>query len=382
MKKLILTILFAPLLALGAQTAQNVLSNAVSWGYGSLSQGDLMSAAAYAWMAPVGAGSAQVSLSNAMVNGYGALSPGDLQTVIAYGAANGSGSSSISNNPATTNGTAALITFIQQNSIGGTGATNINVSGVLSGGSGVTTTIPAGFSAAGSNYMAQVAATVTNGFHWGALYDAAGAGTAAANAATNGYVWGSLYDSAGSATAAANQATNGYPWGTLYDHAGAANAAQAAAVYAAGQAASIIAAQAAQAVTNGYPWGTGATASANSFTTNFTLTAYPTNIAISLPMSAANYIVEEKVYAVAVNSGDTHVPAGTMIDSKYISGGNSSYYFVPPLSETPSGNSFIFSYDGDYVSFSDQSGQINSWSPSSFVQKFTITCLYTWTVHK
>jgi hypothetical protein len=91
MKKLILTILFCPLLVSGAQTAQIVLSNAVSWGYGSVAPGDLISIDAYAWMAPVGVGPASAALSNAMVNGYGALSPGDLETVIAYGATQGSG---------------------------------------------------------------------------------------------------------------------------------------------------------------------------------------------------------------------------------------------------------------------------------------------------
>ena len=383
MKKLILTILFCPLLVSGAQIAQNVLSNAVSWGYGSVAPGDLQSIDAYAWMAPVGAGSAQASLSNAMVNGYGALSPGDLETVIAYGAANGSGNSSLSNNPATTNGTAALITFIQQNSIGGTGATNINVSGVLSGGSGVTTTIPAAFSAAGSNYMAQVAAAVTNGFHWGGLYDAAGtakastngypwsslydlvgAGTTAANHATNGFPWGTLYDSAGSAAAAAQATTNGYPWGTLYDSAGSAAAA-------------------AQATTNGYPWGTGATAANNSFTTNFIIPPFATNITIYLPVAAGNYIVQEELFAVARinNPYGLALPTGTLLPTKYISGYTAGLP-VPFSESTVNGTNYIFTYDGDTVTFSDQSHYGPVLIPTNVTNAFTITARYTWTIHK
>jgi hypothetical protein len=386
MKKLILTILFCPLLVLGAQTAQFVLSNAVSWGYGSVAPGDLMSIDAYAWMAPVGAGSAQASLSNAMVNGYGALSPGDLETVIAYGAANGSGNSSLSNNPATTNGTAALITFIQQNSIGGTGATNINVSGVLSGGSGVTTTIPAAFSTAGSNYMAQVAAqkatASTNGYPWSSLYDLVGAATTSAYNATNGYPWGAKYDAAGAANAAAYNATNGYPWGANYDAAGAATAAAAGAVYTAAQAASIIAAQAAQAATNGYPWGTVATASANSFTTNFNLTAYPTNITITLPSASANYIVEEELFITAksANPYGAALPIGEKIPAKYIFDGQT--YQAIPISESTSGNNFVFSYNGGTVSFVDQVGVNQSFNQAKFMASFSITARYIWTVHK
>lgn len=67
------------------------------------------------------------------------------------------------------------------------------------------------------------AVSQTNGYPWGALYDAAGT----ARNATNGFPWGTLYDTAG----AARNATNGYPWSTLYDAAGSAIA-----------------------VTNGYPW--------------------------------------------------------------------------------------------------------------------------------
>ena len=120
----------------------------------------------------------------------------------------------------------------------------------------------------------------TNGYPWGALYDAAGTAQAATNgisiasglaafrrtnsfdtagaasAATNGYPWGSLFEAAGSASAA----TNGWPWGVLYESAGAAQAATNGLSLGSGLAAfrgtnTFDAAGSASAVTNGYPWG-------------------------------------------------------------------------------------------------------------------------------
>jgi hypothetical protein len=335
-------------------------------------------------MAPVGIGPASAALSNAMVNGYGALSPGDLETVIAYGAANGSGNSSLSNNPATTNGTAALITFIQQNSIGGTGATNINVSGVLSGGSGVTTTIPAAFSAAGSNYMAQVAATVTNGLHWGGLYDASGtatastngypwgslydlsgAGATAANHATNGFPWGTLYDAAGAGTIAANHATNGYPWGTLYDAAGAAAAA-------------------AQAATNGYPWGTVATTANNSYTTNFFFPSYQTNLVFVLPSISTNYLVNGKLFIVSrsANPLGINIASGATIPVSVCWG---QTYSCPPfvLMQSVDGTAFDFGMGGDNsVSFVATNGAPYTLTATQMTNAFSMRAVFDWTVHK
>jgi hypothetical protein len=153
-------------------------------------------------------------------------------------------------------------------------------------------------------------------------------------------------------------------------------------VYTAAQAASIIAAQAAQAATNGYPWGTAATASANSFTTNFNLTAYPTNITITLPSASANYIVEEELFITAksANPYGAALPIGEKIPAKYIFDGQT--YQAIPISESTSGNNFVFSYNGGTVSFVDQVGVNQSFNQAKFMASFSITARYIWTVHK
>ncbi len=110
----------------------------------------------------------------------------------------------------------------------------------------------AAFRSTNSFDRAGAATAATNGWPWGALYDAAGSATAA----TNGWPWGVLYDLAGAAAAV----TNGFPWGTLYDAAGSATAATNALGLASGLSAfrstnSFDAAGSAIVVTNGYPWG-------------------------------------------------------------------------------------------------------------------------------
>ena len=118
---------------------------------------------------------------------------------------------------------------------------------------------------------AGAASAATNGYPWATLFDAAGS----AGAATNGWPWGVLYDSAGAAQAATNDypwgslydpagaahsATNGYPWTPLYDSTGSAIAATNGLSLASGLAAfrstnTFDAAGNASAATNGYPWG-------------------------------------------------------------------------------------------------------------------------------
>ena len=61
---------------------------------------------------------------------------------------------------------------------------------------------------ASQGYADASALSRTNGFPWGVLYDASGAGTTAAYNSTNGFPWGILYDASGAAATAALNATN------------------------------------------------------------------------------------------------------------------------------------------------------------------------------
>lgn len=310
------------------------------------------------------------------------------------------GTNPVLQNPATTNNTAALIVFIQQYASAGVGATNITAGGVLTGNSGTTATIPAGFSTAGSNYMiavanSQIASQPLPGANVTGTVPAAttaGSATTATTATTASsftgqgtlsktnasdyltYITGLFYgigNSSGFQTAA--QVSAAITAAGLYsasNPSGYQTAAQVAAT-------SLAAAQGV--VSTNYP-----AAAVFSFTTNFSLTAWPTNITIYLPAASANYLIQEELYIVA-KSGNPHgaiLPIGTALPSKYVSSGNSASYFAPPLSESPNGNNYVFTYDGDYVAFNDQTAVYNTFSAANFASSFSITARYTWTIHK
>ena len=346
-------------------------------------------------MAPVGVGtSAQASLSNAMVNGYGALSPGDLETVIAYGAANGSGNSSYSNNPATTNGTAALITFIQANSTGGAGATNITVTGVVSGNSGITATVPATFSTAGSNYIVAIAAQTTNGLATFAYVNTASNQNAAALLATNNLLISDI-NTASNRNAASIIATNtlaiAYINVASNQNAMANIASNAAAIayvnVASNQNASAIITSnnlllsAISAATNGLA----PTVANNSYTTNFFFPNYKTNLVFVLPPVSTNYLVSDQLLLVARAAAPgmgIGIASGATL--KAIDAWGATYSCKPfNLNQSVDGTAFDFSASGDnQVSLLDTNGAAYTLTAQNMTNAFSLRAVFTWTIHK